>query len=519
MKYLALLLSVLLVLSASAEKQEKNVIMIMVDDLRPQLNGFGAIPELHGNTGMHTPAIDRLSKEGFAFTRAYCSVPICGASRLSLMTSSRPYKQPGKNWGRHWTYTSRLDQEDQGAPAGLNHPGVTLPQHFKNHGYKLYSIDKVYHNKDDDKHVWDGLIKRQHPWRDVPAYEIGTGEKNDDEAYPDGQNTTDAIEILESIKNDKFVYCIGFPRPHLPFWAPKKYWDLYPEGSVTLPDNYSLPILAPTESIHNWGELRNYDKVQYEDDSKQKLDSNYARTLIRGYYASVSYVDAQIERIIEKLKHTYDESGTSLYEKTTIVLWGDHGWNLGEHTLWAKHALYNTATQIPIIIRDPDYEGGKKVSALVESVDLYPTLCDLTGIGRPRFSVDNDGSSFRLHGSSLVPLMKDPDTKWKPAIFSRYLNGDSIRTERYAYTEFVDDHDQILSAMLYDLKHDPDENYNIVDFNPELQKQLSELLGQGPVGKRNAWRRFVDTENLNQPFGKSLNLPEPNYPDDYFQKL
>ncbi len=508
-----------LLASPSTAAKPKNVMMILVDDLRPQLQGFNQVPTLNGQSIMHTPALDQLAREGTIFERAYCSVPICGASRLSLMTGSRPYKEPGQHWGRHWTYTSRLDLEDAGTPAGVNHPGVTLPQHFKNHGYTLHSVGKVYHNKDDDGSLWDDLKKEEHAWRGIPAYEIGTGDKNRDDAYEDGRNATDVIAKLDALKDSPFLYCVGIPRPHLPFWAPKKYWDLYPEESIQLPPNYARPINAPNRSIHRWDELRNYSDLAYADEDKTRLTDHYARTLIRGYYASVSYVDAQIERIIEKLKTTYDSAGVSLYDQTTIVVWGDHGWNLGEHTLWAKHALYNTSTQIPIIIRDPDLAGGQRVSALIETVDLYPTLCDLTGIGRPAATVDNDESPFNLHGSSLVPLLKDSSAPWKTAAFTRYILGDSVRTTRYAYTEFVNAKDQVLQTMLYDLQFDPDENYNIVDANPVLQERLSSLLGRGPVGKRNAWRALVDETRQNAPTAAPLDLPEAIHPADYLEKL
>ncbi|EDY81405.1 sulfatase, putative [Verrucomicrobiia bacterium DG1235] len=497
----------------------KNVMIIMVDDLRPQLKGFGPVPSFHGATQMHTPALDTLGAQGTIFERAYCAVPICGASRLSLLTGSRPYKEPGQNWGRHWTFYSRLDAADQDTPAGVNHPGVTLPQHFKNSGYTLHSIGKVYHNRDDDREVWDDMVKLQHPWRDVPAFEIGVGEKNDDDSYPDGLNASDVIAKLDGLKDDPFLYCVGFPRPHLPFWAPKKYWDLYPEESIKLPPNYSLPVNAPRQSIHNWGELRNYTEVEYADEAESKLSDEYARTMIRGYYATVSYVDAQIERIVDKLKNTYDSQGVSLFDKTILVVWGDHGWNLGEHTLWAKHALYNTSTQIPLIIRDPDFPGGQRVSSLVESVDLYPTLCDLVGIGRPETTIDNDDSVFNLHGSSLLPLLKDPESKWKPAVFTRFIGGDSVRTKRYSFTEFTNQSDQVVGRMLYDLKYDPAENYNIADLNADLVSRLSHLLGATPVEKRNAWRALVDETRNNEPLEAELNLPEARHPDDYFKRL
>ena len=497
---------------------KKNVLFIIVDDLRPQMGCYRDSLPLHGQDVIKTPNMDRLAADGIVFEQAYCAVPVCGASRLSLFTGSRPYKEPGKPWGRHWAYYSRLDHKAQSDPAGINHPSesVTLPQHFKSSGYKTLSIGKVYHNIDDDDAAWDDKIKLpQESWHSIPAFEIGEGEK-DDTYYVDGRTTDYVLKKLDELKNDPFFYCVGYARPHLPFNCPKKYWDLYPEDLIELPPNHTPPVNAPPVSLHNFGELRNYSGVEYADETEEYVSDWYAKMLIRGYYACTSYVDAQIGRLIDKLKNTFDADGIRLYDKTIIVLIGDHGWNLAEHNLWCKHANYNTAIQSPLIIRDPGMKGGVRSPALVEYVDLYPTFCDLTKTGRPVQTVDNDGTTFELHGTSVAPLLRNPVQPWKRAVFSRYQFGDTIRTSRYTYTEYVDQDDRIVGRMLYDHVKDPHENYNIAELNPHLVSALSELLGNGPVGKRNAWRRMVDESRRNAPLTAELNLPSAVYPDrDY----
>ena len=285
-----------------------------------------------------------------------------------------------------------------------------------------------------------------------------------------------------------------------------------------LPDNYGAPANAPAESLHNWPELRNYSDLIFADEARTRLDDDYARTLIRGYWASMSYVDAQIARIVHALKTTQDHEGRSLYDKTIIVLWGDHGYNLGEHGLWTKHALYSTALQVPLMIRDPEVSKGQPIPALVESVDLYPTLCDLAGLGTPSPGGAPGGTPFVMEGTSLMPLMKNPARPWKTAVFARYQMGDTVRTDRFSYTEYVNTDDTVVSRMLYDLKRDPHENHNIARENPELVEALSQLLGGGTAkGKRHAWKKVVHVESANAPVTTPLDLPSPNYPDDYLK--
>ena len=254
---------------------------------------------------------------------------------------------------------------------------------------------------------------------------------------------------------------MGFFKPHLPFNAPKKYWDLYDNVPIDLPENYFVPQGAPDEAIHNFGELRNYAAVP----KTGPVSNEMARTLIRGYYACVSYTDAQVGRLLDAL------DATGLSENTIVVLWGDHGWNLGEHTLWCKHCTFETSMRAPLIIRTPgQIQSGKgnSTQALAEFIDIYPTLCDLAGIESPD----------HLDGESLVPLMRDSSYKGKGFAIGRFRNGDTIRTDRWRYTEYTASQDagkgSVVSRMLYDHSKDPDENRNLANL-PEYKTIVSEL--------------------------------------------
>jgi iduronate 2-sulfatase len=501
----ALLLWGSLVSSALAEK--KNVLFINVDDLRPQLGCYENSSFLHSKDLMKTPSMDALAKAGTVFERAYCQVPICGASRLSIFNASRPYKEPNQKWGRNWTYTSLLDKASKSEPAGLNHPGVTMIEHFKQHGYMTSSVGKVYHSKWDDKKSWDKLEKFPGAtYKGIPAFEVGREQKNNDGAYVDGVTTDYVIDEIEVMKDKPFFFCVGMARPHLPFNCPKKYWDMYPVEDISLP-NMEAPEGAPRQSLHKWYELRNYTGLKYKDDQEKMLEDEYAINLIRGYYACVSYVDAQIGKIIQKLKDTKDSEGQSLYDNTIIMIWGDHGFNLSEHNLWCKHANYNTSLQTALIVRAPGMGEGEHVSALVELIDMYPTLCDLTGVPYPKPVLDNDQQEFTLQGTSFLPLLENPNTPWKEAVFARYDYGDTVKTNKYIYTEYVNPSDKVIGRMLYDHEEDPHELKNIAELRPEVTKQLSELLGRGPIEKRNAWKKIIDGKT-NVPLKGILSLKE-----------
>lgn len=423
------------------EPEKPNILFIAVDDLRPELGCYGQLQ-------IKSPNIDKLAEGGLMFINAYCNVPVCGASRASLLTGIRPSINRFVNWH---TYA----QDD--AP-----DAISLPEHFKNNGYYTLSLGKIFHHIDDMKESWS-----EEPW--TPVQGIGymdyVSEENkkimntiaergfpfeaadvSDKSYYDGKIALRAIEKLHQLKQqDKpFFLATGFYRPHLPFNAPQKYWDLYPEESIYLPDNYYHPKNVPDVAIHKFGELRKY----YGVPAKGAVSDKMAHDLIRGYYASVSYVDAQIGKVLDAL----EELG--LAENTIVILWGDHGWQLGEHALWCKHSNFKASLNAPVIIRSPGFKGQLKTEELIEFIDIYPSLCELAGLSLPD----------QLQGKSFVPLLKNPGLHWKNAVYSRYHKGESIITKRYLYTEWFDKDGNSIDRMIYDHKKDPEENINIIDY-------------------------------------------------------
>lgn len=438
-----------------------NVLFIAVDDLRPELGCYG-------KEHIHSPNIDRLAQSGVLFERAYCMVPTCGASRASLMTSLRPARN------RFVNYLTRAEKDAPGI--------VTLNTHFKQTGYHTVSLGKIFHHRDDNDHGWSEPVWR--PSR-VPSYQRPENQKLhaerqkqgrrsrgpawesadvEDNAYADGVLADKAIADLQRLagQEEPFLLAVGFLKPHLPFIAPQKYWDLYDREQIHVPDNFHPPKNAPKESIHSSGEMRAYAGIP----AKGQVSEETARSLIHGYYACVSYTDAMVGKVLDELDRL------DLTDNTIVVLWGDHGWNLGEHTLWCKHSCYETSMQIPLIVRAPGMSPGERRSGLVETIDLYPTLCQLAGIDAPH----------HVQGSSLVPLMNDANAEWKTAAVGRYQAGDTIRTDGFRFTQYTDGKGKTTSRMLYDHKQDPHENVNIVaDQKAEanqLQKELNQKKGK-----------------------------------------
>jgi arylsulfatase A-like enzyme len=290
-----------------------------------------------------------------------------------------------------------------------------------------------------------------------PAYEADVVADN---AYFDGMIADKGISDLRRLKDmDKpFFLALGFLKPHLPFNAPKKYWDMYEAEEIDLADNPFRPKGAPDAALHNWGELRAYHGIP----AKGPLSDELARTLVHGYYACVSYTDAQIGMVLAEL----DRLG--LQDNTVVILWGDHGWNLGEHGLWCKHCNFETSLHSPLIVRGPGIKTGIKTNALVEYLDIYPSLCELCDIPLPG----------HLQGGSFVQLLKNPNLLWKEAVFSRYYRGDSVKTDRYRYTEWRRKDGGIYARMLYDHSVDLVENVNISELpeNKELIEKLSGMI-------------------------------------------
>jgi iduronate 2-sulfatase len=474
-----------------------NVLFIAVDDLRPEGGTFGPSP-------VKTPNIDALARRGTAFTRAYAQQAVCSPSRTSLLTGRRPDATRIYDLETHFRTTIPTV--------------VTLPELFKRHGYHTEGLGKIYHDGLDDPQSWsvphwmpavpwreaygkrdtledvrrqrERLLAEGKPLEPVvlerdartgTVLKLGAGpgvrgpswEDPDvpDEALPDGELATKAIAALRAIRARPFFLAIGFAKPHLPFVAPRKYYDLYPSEGIQLAANPSPPQDVPAIAMHNSGELRQYPDVP----KTGPIAEEQARALRRGYFASVSYVDAQIGRVLAEL----DRLG--LRERTIVVLWGDHGWHLGEHGLWNKHTNFEVATRTPLIFSVPwQKRTGAATSALAELVDVYPTLCQLAGLPLP-----DD-----LEGTSLVPLLDDPRRAVKRATFSQYPRpqqkamGYTIRTEQHRYTEWRTAAGAVVGVELYDHQTDPQENVNLAG-RVSSQGVASQLSAQLKAG----WRR------------------------------
>jgi len=452
----AILVTAVHIGSAGIGQSEKpNVLFIAVDDLRPELGCYG-------KKQIKSPNIDRLAGNGTRFANAYCNVPVCGASRASLLMGMRPTET------RFVDFNAYAQDEAPGR--------VSLPGHFKDNGYYTLSNGKVFHHVDDMLSSWS-----EAPWNPVTesgnplnyllpmnihpsdsakkrGYPFEAADVADD-AYFDGQIASKAIADLRRLKRKgkPFFMALGFLKPHLPFNAPKRYWDLYPPESVRLADNNYPPLNVPPQAIHNYGELRHYTGIPMDG----PITETMARELVRGYYACVSYVDAQIGRVLAVLEEL------ELTDNTIVVLWGDHGWQLGEHRLWCKHANFKTSLHAPLIVSVPGRNAGQRTDALVEFIDIYASLCDLAALEKPS----------HLQGTSFAPILDNPALPGKQAVFSRFIFGESIKTYRYAYTEWFDKQGNSVARMLYDHASDPDENKNIADVNG-MQQVVQDLHQQ-----------------------------------------
>ena len=430
-----------------------NVLFIVVDDLRPLLGCYGH-PEIH------TPNIDRLAERGMLFNRAYCQFPVCNPSRASVLTGLRP-----DTIGVYNNSTNFRDTV----------PGVvTLPQHFKAHGYHTRSIGKIMHGPAalNDRFSWSVPIwrPRWRPYKGSPSWQAL--DVADDE-LKDGETANHAVEVLEEIKEQRFFLALGFYKPHMPFNAPTKYYELYDS-----PITNNIPHVKP----HSRHEIRVYSDIPPGD---VPLSEEKTLELIRAYAASTSYVDAQVGRVLNQL----DSLG--LTENTIIAFCGDHGFHLGEHELWGKRTVYEVALRTSLIISIPGQKHlGVKTEALVELVDIFPTLCEACQLPIPS----------QVEGISMVPVIKNPMASWKSAAFSKIgrENGKhSIRTEQYRYTEWGKN--AWLGKELYDHHADPGETTNIAYLpeNAELVAHLSERLHAG-------WREALPDGHQQIPVPQTL---------------
>ena len=431
---------------------KKNLLFIMVDDLRPELNSYG-------KNRIISPNIDALATTGISFNRAYCNVPVCGASRASLLTGIRPTST------RFLRYDASIKKE---APNVLN-----LVKHLKNEGYTTVSNNKITHLKKDIEdwdEEWYPFIKG---WRNYVSEEnIKLEEEGnhgfayespnvEDDAYNDGKTANKSIEDLKQLKatGNPFFLAVGFVKPHLPFNAPKKYWNLYDPKNIELPENFKFPKNAPNTARHSWGELRYYKDIP----KKGQVTDKIAKKLIHGYYASISYVDAQIGRLLNEL------DTLNLRENTVIILVGDHGWSLMEHGLWVKHSNFEVALQVPLIVNAPGIQKNKQTNSIAELVDIYPSICDLINIPKPK----------HLEGESFVNALHNPSKIFKNTAFARYQKGETLIADNYFYTEWQRNN-KTISKMLYDHNIDPNENRNLAIENryKTIVDSLSHILNK-----------------------------------------
>ncbi len=480
-----------------ADVSRPNVLFIAVDDLRPELGCYG-------NESILTPNMDRLAGDAVTFTRAYCQQAVCNPSRASLMTGLRP------DTLRVWDLYTDFRETTPDA--------VTVSQHFMRHGYFATAIGKIYHNNIPDPPSWseeklhiDGypfdpdavyLNDDNLAWLENRKAELiaaGTHERRidrygqwylkatatevadcPDNAYYDGAQTDVAIEKLAELKerSEPFFFGVGYYRPHLPFNAPKKYWDLYDRSEIPLAKNPSLPRGVPNMAVNTMRELiaGYHDFHEAPRPDQGSLTEERARLLKHGYYASVSYVDAQVGRLLDGLQRL------GLWENTIVVLWGDHGWKLGEHNSWCKMTNFEIDARVPLIVRSPGaHENGKQCDRLVEFVDVYPSLCEAAGLPIP------DG----LEGLSVVPLLENRNLPWKSAAFTQFLRegkwvapdgiaymGRSIRTDRYRYVRWLNRETSDLAAEeLYDHEADPLETVNVAA-EPGMEAVMEKLRRQ-----------------------------------------
>ena len=460
-------------------KQSPNVLFIAVDDLRPSLGCYG-------DNHAISPNIDALADRGVLFNRAYCQVAVCNPSRASLMTGLRP-----DNLGV-WTLPIHFREAKPDA--------VTLPQWFRQFGYNAVSHGKIYHNPTPDPQSWSEPIRRlpplPFPYPDGARERVkttmqglspGDWRQNNlrlpstaapdlaDSEVRDGAQTDMAIEDLRRLGNESqpFFLAMGYIRPHLAWVAPKKYWDMHDPATLPVPQNQQVIPGTPPYAPSNNSELSHYvDLIDMPKPwDERTLPAEKMRHLTHAYYACVSYVDAQIGRLLDAL----DEEG--LTENTIVVLWSDHGWKLGENRGWGKMTNYELDARVPLIISAPGRRAtGQQTDQLSELLDLYPTLCELAGIETPKF----------VDGRSLVPVLDDAETKVHDEALSQYYRnfegrqymGYSMRTDQYRFIEWRDFESGAVTAReLYDHTSGKPEIANIIDSAPgELIDRLTEQL-------------------------------------------
>ena len=449
---------------ANAQKQY-NVLFIIVDDLRPLLGCYGHLE-------MHTPNIDRIAERGTLFNSAYCQYPLCSPSRTSIITGLRPETTSVLN--NSTDFRQRLPD------------AVTLPQHFKEHGYHTQSVGRVAHLQrfQDDENSWSTPSWRP-SWMhfDIETTLSWQALDVEDDKLRDGKTAKRAVQVLKQIKQQQFFLAVGFYKPHSPLNVPRKYFELYDTQDFDLPATSMPPKDVPLRALTNWRRVNTYQDIP---PGTEPLSDAKTLELIRAYAAAASYIDAQIGRILAQL------DALGLTERTVIVFCGDHGYHLGEHGIWGKQTLFEASLRSPLIVSVPGQtHPNAKTDALVELVDIYPTLCDACQLPTPA----------QLEGTSLIPVIEQPTRPWKAAVFSQFRGtagrGISMRTERYRYTEWGPYGRG--GRELYDYDADPNETVNVVNLpkNAALVAYLSEQFHAG-------WRDALPDRQEHTPVSQTL---------------
>ena len=455
-----------------------NILFIAVDDLRPELG-------IYGNRVVKSPNIDQLAREGSFFKRHYVQVPTCGASRYSLMTGLRPQKKI--HIDNRVFYREMANQDEDKRPESIVH-------HLRRNGYNTVGIGKLSHSVDglvygynenpsnvkEMPYSWDRFVfnpgKWKTGWNAFFAYANGENRQSlkgqtkpyesanvPDEGYPDGLILNSAVEELKKLKAGQkpFFLGVGFFKPHLPFNAPKKYWDLYDRSSIPIAPDSFIPQNVHPKSVGKMGEFYNYKLSDEKPTLDQPISDEYARKLIHGYYASISYVDHLIGKLLAELK------SLDLDKNTMVVLWGDHGWHLGNDRKWGKHSLFERSLRSALIVKLPGVNHiSKEINTIVESVDLYPTLLDFCGIEKP----------YKLDGKSLMDMMQSDGMDKDYRAFGFWKEGVSIRTDRYRLNSFFRKEEPKIE--LFDHLIDPEENMNIAADNQKIVDSLMPILQQ-----------------------------------------
>ncbi len=481
------------VANAATPVAKPNVVLICVDDLKPALGCYG-------DKLAKTPNLDRLAARGMRFDLGYCNQAVCAPSRNALMLGSRSTSIGIYNLGDHFR---------QAVPAA-----VTMSQYFMQHGYRAESVGKVLHTghgNNDDVASWsvpsypgkvveyhlpessaNGQLTREEAYfTNQRLGEIGklprgaAWEMADtpDISYSDGRIAQEGIRRLQAAKANTaqpLFLALGFVKPHMPFTAPKKYWDLYDRAAFPLAENQTPPVDAPAYAGKGLTEVNNYEPIPQQPPLTPELQ----RTLIHGYYAGVSFIDAQIGFVLDEL----DRLG--LASNTVIVLWGDHGWHLGDHGWWSKHTNYEQANHIPFFVIAPGVTTpGSATRQPAETVDIYPTLAELAGLPQPT-------GPQPIDGVSLVPVLRDPAARVRDSAYHAFprqrageqVIGRAIRTERYRLVEWKKPgaSPETADLELYDYEADPGETKNLAASQPEVVAKLRAILARQPEAKTRA---------------------------------